>query len=64
MFGGIKLTPEEKIREAIKHCEKALELLKKGNKRLAVGNLDHSHDLIIGSKMLLINEIIEKEGKL
>ncbi|MGD7046999.1 hypothetical protein [Rossellomorea marisflavi] len=55
---------EEKLKKAIKSCQYALENLEQGNKRLAVGDMDYAEDFIKTAQVLIINEIIEVEGKL
>ena len=57
------LSPKDKINKAIRSCETALENLKRGEKRKGVGDLDYAQDFIIASKMLIINQIEEEEGK-
>ncbi|MNG24705.1 hypothetical protein D3C84_1094630 [compost metagenome] len=51
------MTPEIKIRKVIESCEKALELIEQGEKRLAVGMMDHGKDAIEASIYLMLAEI-------
>lgn len=56
------MTPENKIRKVIESCEKALELIGKGEKRLAIGTMDHAKDDILASIYLMLAEIeLEEE---
>jgi hypothetical protein len=52
-----------KIEKAITSCQRALENLQQGNKRLSVGDLDYCKDFIVAAIHMLIAEIIEEEGK-
>lgn len=52
-----------KMLQAKLHLYKAFEELFVGNKRLTVGQLDCAKEEIISSIHILINEIIEEEGK-
>lgn len=54
---------EERIRKAITSCQRALSNLEKGNKRLAVGDLDHAKEFVIAAIHLTIIEIEDEEGK-
>jgi hypothetical protein len=55
---------EQKIKSAIESCQRALENLHNGNKRIALGDLDYVHDKITAAKWTLIHEIQIEEGKL
>jgi len=52
----------EKIQRAKEYLEQAEQCIKDGNKRLAVGSLDHVKDDVFGAIYLLIAEVIEEEG--
>lgn len=54
---------QTKIEKAINSCQRALENLQKSNKRLAIGDLDHSKEFILASIHLLIAEVVEDEGE-
>jgi hypothetical protein len=54
---------QTKIEKAITSCQRALENLQQGNKRLSVGDLDYSKDFIVAAIHILIAEIKEEDGK-
>lgn len=54
---------QSKIEKAIASCQRTLENLNKGNKRLAIGDLDHAKEFILASIHILIAEVIEEEGE-
>jgi hypothetical protein len=54
---------EKRINKAINSCQRALNNLQQGNKRLSVGDLDHAKEYILASIHLLIAEVKEDEGK-
>lgn len=54
---------ETKIEKAITSCQRALDNLHNGNKRLSVGDLDHGKENLIAAIHILINEIKDEEGK-
>jgi hypothetical protein len=54
----------EKLLKAINSCQLALENLDQDNKRLAVGDLDYAEEYMKAAQLIMINEIIEEEGKL
>ncbi|MFO1442912.1 hypothetical protein KDN24_06740 [Bacillus sp. Bva_UNVM-123] len=58
------MSAEEKIKKAIKSCNKALEALKECEKRKTIGLIDEVEYDIEAAKWILINEVIEQEGKL
>lgn len=58
------LLPKERIEKVISSCRLALEKLEQGNLRLALGDLDFASDKLVAAKMIIINEIIEADGKL
>jgi DNA-binding ferritin-like protein len=51
------------LEQIIQHSQQAIKLLDQGEKRLAVGIIDEIKDKHEAAKWILINEIIEKEGK-
>jgi hypothetical protein len=53
---------EKRINKAITSCQRALDNLQQGNKRLSVGDLDHAKEYILASIHLLIAEVKEEEG--
>jgi hypothetical protein len=53
----------EYIEKAIASCQRALVELDNGDKRKAVGSLDFTKDRTIAAISMLINEIIDEEGK-
>jgi hypothetical protein len=55
---------EQKIKSAIESCQRALDNLQNGNKRIALGDLDFAHDKITAAKWTLIHKIEEEEGGL
>ncbi|MBL4951043.1 hypothetical protein JK635_02160 [Neobacillus sp. YIM B02564] len=55
---------EQKIINAIDSCQRALDHLYEGNKRLALGDLDFLQDKIIAAKWTLIHQIQEEEGEI
>jgi hypothetical protein len=54
----------EKLMKAINSCQLALDNLDRDNKRLAVGDLDYAEEYMKAAQLIMINEIIEEEGKL
>jgi len=57
------LANEERIHKALTSCQRALDNLKQGNKRLAVGDLDYAKDFIMAAIHLTIIQIEDEEGK-
>ena len=53
----------EDIDLAIKHLKLAKKHLEQGNKRIAIGEIDHTKDLIPGIIFTLIELVIQEEGK-
>lgn len=54
---------EQKIKKAIESCQRALENLHNGNKRIALGDLDYVTDKITAAKWILINEIDDENKR-
>jgi hypothetical protein len=54
----------EKLLKAINSCQLALHKLDQGEKRLAIGDLDYAEEYIKAAQLIMINEVIEEEGKL
>lgn len=54
---------EQKIKNAMNSCQRALDNLQQGNKRLTVGDLDYAKEYILASIHILIAEITDEEGK-
>lgn len=54
---------EQKIKNAMNSCQRALDNLQQGNKRLTVGDLDYAKEYILASIHILIAEIKDEEGK-
>jgi hypothetical protein len=54
---------EQKINKAILSCQRALDNLQDGNKRLSVGDLDYAREFIVASIHILICEIEDEVGK-
>lgn len=56
------VTPEQQLKKVIRSCENALENLHKGNKRLAVGDMDFCKDYLQAAIAITINQIKDEEG--
>jgi hypothetical protein len=59
---GMKLA-KDYLEQIILHSQQAIKLLESGERRRAVGLIDEIKDKHEAAKWILINEIIEKEGK-
>jgi hypothetical protein len=53
----------KKMQRAIKSLERALKELDQGEKRKAIGSLDHVKDRVEASIHILIAEVTQEEGK-
>lgn len=51
------------LEQIIQHCQQAIKLLEQDENRLAVGIIDEIKDKHEAAKWLLINQIIDEEGK-
>jgi hypothetical protein len=54
---------KEMIHKIMNSCQRDLDELEQGDKRKAVGSLDYAKDRTVAAISILINEIIDKEGK-
>lgn len=57
------VTAKEYIEKAIISCQRSLEELDEGEKRLSLGSLDYAFDRITAAKWVLIDEIKSEEGE-
>lgn len=54
----------QKLLHTIQECQQALELLERGDERKAIGRIDEAEFQLEGAKWILINDVIEREGRL
>ena len=54
---------EEKLLKALRSSVEALDNYRKGQYRLAIGNIDHTEEALEAAKWIMINHVIDVEGK-